>query len=397
MNTPIKVLHVGINFERRRGGGAQAPFSICSGLRARGVDAQVAAVYYPGNGQPLLTEDHPEIPAHLFPGSFPARFTNSRDIRVWLRDAVTRYDLVEVHEIFGFPPVYAARAAAAAGVPYLLNPHGSFFPGDLRKRALLKRLTRPFALRPMLRHATAIKAATQMEADQMVTYGERAEKVIVPLPAEALPGPGDGPRFRRAHGIPDGAVVALCVARFDRVKGLEALIDALAAVKQRVPQLWFVLAGSGEASYEASIRARVASVGMTGWSTLPGFLAGGDKTDAFAAAQFYAQFSLRENFSYTVAQALSAGLPCALSDQIGLAPMAVSAGAGRACPPTAEAIARLLGDFIAARAEWPGMRDKALRVFREQLAPDVTIDRLIALYERVIRGRGARPAGASAI
>ena len=379
---PLKVLHVAINLDRRRGGAVQAMMTVCRGLHEQGVQVEVAAPYRPKDRELSLTLDYPEIPHHLFPSSFPGRFNNSSGLRHWLTRHVNDYDFVEIHEVFAFPPVIAGQVCRVASVPYLLNPHGSLMRVTLQNQGFLKRIIRGPMLRPLIEGAAVLKMATTMEVTQSDTFGQRVKTVVSPLPVEPVPG-GDRKRFRRKHGIPDDATVFLCVARLHPVKGLEMLIPALGMLKQEIPKLWFVLAGSGDKGYVAGLRSLLTAHGLAERSVLPGFLSEQTKGDAFAAADLYVQLSFQENYSITVAEAASASLPVIVSDQIGLAQQVIAAGAGWVCQPTTESALMALRNAWANRFRWADMGKYGRNWFYGHLHTPKVIQELTSLYQTV--------------
>ncbi len=392
----LRILHVAVNVDRRRGGTAQAPMSLCRGLRRYGVEAEVVSVVVRGNEECSLTREYPDVPSLELPSSFPNRFTNSNALGEWLDDYVCEYDLVEIHEIFSCPPIFASRACVRNGVPYILNTHGGLIPSDLKKRRMLKFLFRKTFLQPLLRNAQVLKAATKFESDTMVTYGAQTAKAVVPLPVEPLITGGDGGRFRKSFGIPNDAVVVGCMARIDPVKGIDLLISALARLKQRFPKLWFLLIGSGNAEYVAKVTGMIRDQGLESWTTMPGFLSGVDKSDALASTQIYAQLSWRENFSYTVAEAMAAGLPSVLSDQIGLASQVTEVGAGYTCEPSVDNAERALSELLGQPQLWREMGERARMKFEKSLSQSATIESLIQLYSQVLgrhRGFGSHSIG----
>jgi glycosyltransferase involved in cell wall biosynthesis len=381
----MRVLHVAVTAERRRGGTTQAAFTLARISRRMGIDAEIAAVEDRAAGHPLITDEFPDVPVRLFPISFPKRFTQSVQLGNWLRDNVRSYDLVEVHEIFTFPPVHAAAACRRGGTPYLLNTHGGLFASDLEKRKLLKALFRRPVLLPMLRDAAVLKTATQLEADEMITYGVCTRKAVLPLPVLAPAAGADGARFRRRHGIADGDIVALFMGRLDPVKNIDLLIAGTAAARKREPRLKLVIAGSGDAAFEAKIRGWVKEHDAAEFVMFPGFITGADKADAYAAAQIYAQFSARENFSYTVADALAAGVPCLLSDRIGLAGPAGRAGAGLIVAPDLEQVIAGFEALLGRKAEWNVMAAAGRRLFARELSEPAAATALSALYNSISR------------
>lgn len=380
----MRILHVAVTLERRRGGTAQAVLSLARSLREADIDAEVAAVEFPGNGAPMLSDDYPDVPIHLLRGGRIARFTPSRPFREWIFEHVADYDLVEIHEIFAFPPIYAHRAATQHGVPYILNTHNGLNPRDLRKRALLKAVFRRPVLRPILRDAARLKAATQLECDEMNTYGIPTARVIVPLPVEPIEPSGDSQRFRRRYGIAPDATVGLFVGRFDGQKGLDLLIPTWGAAVRENPHLHLALVGAGSKAFEADMRQWIRQSGIEGGTAMPGFLSGLDRSDAFAAADFYIQLSWHENFSYTVAQAMAAGLPCLVTDRIGVSADVRACNGGLVCPAEKPAAIQALRELLARRLEWKAMGDRARTHFAAHLSIGANTHRVVELYREVI-------------
>ena len=128
-------------------------------------------------------------------------------------------------------------------------------------------------------------------------------------------GPEQKKRAREALGIPQGGIVAACVARLEPVKNHRMLLEAFAqAACGDGPPLTLLLCGDG--SLRQPLEALAAQ--------LPGgdkvlFL--GEREDVapvYAAADFFVLTSHSENMPLTVLAAMSAGLPALLSDVGGM-------------------------------------------------------------------------------
>ena len=117
--------------------------------------------------------------------------------------------------------------------------------------------------------------------------------------------------------------------------------------------------------------------------TWTGFLAGDDKRAALAAAEAFVLPSYSENFGIAVAEAMAAGLPVVVSDQVAMHRDIASAKAGLVvrCDvgDLTEALLRLLGD--AALRDSLGRRGKALVATKYSQAA-VTRD-VIDTYNRI--------------
>ncbi len=118
--------------------------------------------------------------------------------------------------------------------------------------------------------------------------------------------------FRRAHGLPDDAVVLLYVARFQDFKNHAMLLRAFERASRARDDLHLVLAGSGplltrlkEAAAGMSAGARVHFLGEVGFDALP---------DVYAGADIKVISSDYESFCFAAIEAMSTGLPVVTTD-----------------------------------------------------------------------------------
>jgi len=348
------------------------------------VDAQLVAAVNPKFAGASRALEYPDVPVHEFPTSFPRRFTGSSGLRRWLTANVARFDLVEIHEIFAAPPIYGHAACRRAGIPYLLNLHNGLNPRDLQKRKWIKLLFRHPFLIPLIRDARGVKATSQYELDTMVEYVKPASVHTLPLPVEApLPG-GDRVAFRAKWGIPADAFVVGCIGRIDGQKALELLIEAFVQFLPSHPSAWLLLAGSGTIEYTDHIRRLISRHQIESRCVLPGFVSGVDKSSAFLAIDLYAQVSWYENFCIAVAEAMAMGRPCLVSDQVGLAPDVLAAGAGFSCKTTVPEVLNGLLKAWEVRPLSEEMGIKAKRYFNDNLTISAITPRLISLYDRIL-------------
>jgi len=258
---------------------------------------------------------------------------------------VKNYDLVEIHCVFHFPAVYTAIACTRWRVPYIVRPHGSLDPYDLQKHAAAKRLYGSFILRPLLDHAAGLLLTSEREARDAVTFGSSVARYSAYLPIFQSSTSGQGKRLRTRLGLKLGHVVVLFLGRLDRKKGLERLLDAVAAVKA---PLVLVLAGSGDPAYTESLRQKIVALQLEDQCFMVGQVSGEDKEDCWAAADIFALHSDNENFGIAVLEAAQHGLPLLLSPDVYIHEPFVTAGAAAA--PDASDLSRTL-EHLAANVE----------------------------------------------
>jgi glycosyltransferase involved in cell wall biosynthesis len=228
-----------------------------------------------------------------------------------------RADVVFSHLAKGH--LYAAPAARAAGVPALWWQHA--LPGQ---QQLLHRVAERMG-------AAAIVCSSDFTAElqRRRTPGTPVERIhpgTAPAPAAS---PGDGTRVGT-------------VARLQRWKRIERLLDAAPLVLDAVPAARFEVIGGGEdAAYAAELAGRGAPVTFTGHVDDPG--------DRMAALDVLVHTAELEPFGLVVAEAMARGVPVVAPDsggpaeivRDGLDGLLVDAADPRAL---AAAIVRLLRD-----------------------------------------------------
>ena len=337
--------------------------NICRYLGAHGQPVESVASYAPSDETDYLGRTYPDFPKHRVARSFPKRYNDSTELTPWLAKNLGRFDVVGLHGVWVLTTVRAARACQRAGKPYFVHAHGSLDPFDLRKHKLLKRLLGPIFIRPMLARSAGVVCTARREADVLETYGATPSRFSVPLPVVPVAAtPEARSAFRAKHKIPQDALVVLFLSRVDYKKGLEFLIPSLAAAKKKHPSLWFVMAGSGDAEFTAGIRRLAQESGILPWMTETGFVSGPDKQGALSAADLFALPSLNENFGIVLVEALSAGLPLLVSDQVYIHGEVAEAGAGAVCKASVASCQEVLLGMLAdpRRLREMGTRGRAL-------------------------------------
>jgi len=134
----------------------------------------------------------------------------------------------------------------------------------------------------------------------------------------------------------------------DPKKGVELLLEVFSYVRSKVHNAILVIAGEGTARYTASLRSRANALNLARDIVWAGFLVGDEKAGAFAAASVFVLPSISENFGIAALEALAAGVPVVLSNEVALSDEIRDADAGLVAPrevePMAEKIIALLSN-----------------------------------------------------
>lgn len=300
-----------------------------------------------------------------------------------LRRRIREFDLVHVHMLWGFPGIAAALACRAAGVPYVVTPHGALDPWALGQRALEKRIFLALAERRNLEEAALLHFTARAEQAAAPTWARALPGAIVPNAVDASPFLDLGSRERRARSRE-----ILVLGRVHAMKGFDVLIPAMRRVADADPLARLVVAGPDEGGYLDRVRRMVAEHGLSGMVEFTGHLDAAGRARALERAGLLAAPSYRENFGMAVAEAMAAGLSVVVSDRVNICGDIAGAGAGLVVPLEAAALAGALVRLLREPGERQRMGEAGRRLVVERYSAGTVGTAMRSAYQEVLaRGR----------
>lgn len=294
--------------------------------------------------------------------------------------------LVHAHGLKASVLAAAALTCCRQAAPALVSSvHG---PPPMR-RGLGPARWESLLARWALGRASAVVVVSRSLAEELgrwVGQGLEARKVaVIPNgldPAWMARQPVGGPG-RRGSGR---RVVATCMARLTRVKGVQVLLYAAALLEPGLPlRIWVV--GDGPDRTRLARLAR--GLGLAGRVRLLGFQA--DPQRIWDRSHIAVVPSEAEGFSYAALEAMAAGLPVVAFAVGGLVEL-LEGGCGELVPPgRPEALARALSRL----AQQPLLRQELGRRARQRALESYSADRMVeatlAVYRQVRVGGQAGP------
>lgn len=262
-------------------------------------------------------------------------------------------------------------AARLRRKPFVVTLHGGVFDVPEAERA---ELGRPIARKPEWgRVFGALLASRRVlhDADQVICVGHNEfEQARQQLPHDRvayLPNgvdcarftSGNGPSFRRRHGIPEDAFLVLNLSRLDAQKNQRLLLEGFARMHASHPHAFLVLIGpETQPAYAAALRDYVAAHGLGDRvRILPG-LRNDDPAlvDAYHACDVFVLPSMHEPFGIVVLEAWSAGRPVIVNRVGGLKALVRHGENGLFINPWHEPTPELLAAHLSSLAASPDLR-----------------------------------------
>lgn len=300
-----------------------------------------------------------------------------------------RPDIVHTHN--PKPGIYGRLAAAAAGVPTIVNTvHGLYATADdpAAKRAVvygLERLASSVSHAELVQNPEDLPTLRRLGVDprKLVLLGNGVDlSRFTPAGSSS-----DRARLRREWGVADDTVIVGAVGRLVFEKGYRELFEAWRAVSARsvVPCRLVVVGPDDPAKADALPAAVRSEAEATGVS----FLGAREDVEAlYRAFDVYVLASWREGFPRSAMEAAATGLPLVATDIRGCRQVVHAGRNGHLVPvrdpgALADALLDLINDAALRRRMGAESLTMADRFFDDRIA----IERTLATYDRC---RGTR-------
>jgi glycosyltransferase involved in cell wall biosynthesis len=190
----------------------------------------------------------------------------------------------------------------------------------------------------------------------------------------------------RGPSPPSGAFRVLCAGRLAPVKGHHILLDAIAILKTRHPEVVVHIAGDGPE--RAALEAHARQLRLEGQVVFEGLLDQMQLAALYAAADVFALPTFAEGVPVVLMEAMAVGVPCVSTWVAGVPELITHEQSGLLVPPGdhdafASAIEHLIAD--------PALRRRLALAGREAVVAkydiETNVTRLADVFERRLRPR----------
>ncbi|NES86614.1 MAG: glycosyltransferase [Moorea sp. SIO2B7] len=322
------------------GGPSQMVLGLSAALASEGIEVTLITTNSNGDsGQPPL--DVPlEKPVEqngykiIYFQCYPfRRYKFSFGLFWWLFKHTQEYDLAHIHALFSPVSTLAATIARFKRLPYILRPLGTLDPADLQKKQQLKQVYGLLLERPNLAGAAGVHFTSEQECKISERFGAKTNDLVIPLGVDLPQNLPELGNRRHQLEIPRNIPLLLYMSRIEPKKGLNLLIPALETLLEEGLDFHFVLAGSNpqDPEYESKIKKQIQVSKLAKHTTITGFVSGELKLGLLQDADLFVLPSYYENFGIAVAEAIAAGTPVVISDQVHIWEEIEKAEAGWIC------------------------------------------------------------------
>lgn len=368
------------SIRRSYGGPTESLVGYITAAQTAGIDVSVAAPRCADEDARAFTARIGNATVRLFPSFGNGAFAVSPGLLRWVANESRSHDVVHVHGLFNTVSSLAARSCIRQQTPVAIRPFGTlsrytFF----HRRTKLKRAYLSLVERNNIEGASALHFTTETERANAewhgIAFGNRSHVIPPPAPTAI-----QRPRVR----APTSEPMVLFLGRLERIKNIEALLDAWPLVVRVIPLARLTIAGSGKASYLRTLHERVERLGVAAAVSFRGFADSRLKNELFDSASLLVLPSHHENFGIAVIEALTASLPVVISRHVQLAGFVEANRFGLVSETTPQALAAALVRCIGDRELHENLRTNAHAALAASFSPARVGRLLLQMYQDVI-------------
>ncbi len=216
------------------------------------------------------------------------------------------FDIIHAHDWMTYPA--GLNAKAASGKPLVVHVHATEF--DRTGGNGVNQYVYDIERKGMHEADLVLAVSNHTKHIIMQHYGVPEYKIRVVHNAVEFP-----PLHEEHSPIKQSDRVVLFLGRVTLQKGPDYFIEAAKRVLDHIPNVKFVLAGSGDMT--ARMIDKAAYLGIGSKVLFTGFLSGADVDKAYRMADLYVMPSVSEPFGITPLEAMRNGTPVIISKQSG--------------------------------------------------------------------------------
>lgn len=293
---------------------------------------------------------------------FPAPFNNP--------------DIIVFHEVYRFEYIKIYKAIQKTKIPYIILPHGCLSK-QAQKRKFLKKFTGN-----VLFFNGFIKSA---QALQYLSDNEARMSVFSVYPS-FISGNGIAIPEKKKNSFFINGVKIVYIGRLEILtKGLDLLIEAIKKIAPLLRQnnARVEIYGPDYDGAHELLRKTITKFNISDLISVNKEIMGMEKESVLLSADCFIQTSRTEGLPMGPLEALGYGLPCIVTDGVGLGELIESFGAGYCCETSVDGIADAIKRFIVEREKVASMSNAAVDMIATKFDRNLIAKKTVSEYSQI--------------
>ncbi|MCM8543261.1 MAG: glycosyltransferase [Lentisphaeraceae bacterium] len=365
----MKVLHVIPEFSSKMGGPAIALKNLCQALSRLDVQQTVLSLYE--------SDIDVEGVVVVSFNSTDRVYGYSKDLKLWLQNNISSFDLVQIHSIWLYHCYITSRMCQKFKIPYIIRLCGMLDHWSLRQKSLKKKIYLKLFENRNLKRASAVHCTSSAEvASSRISEINKNIFTSSLCIDQNLFNNGSDKKIKDQF---------LFLGRLHPKKQVELLLESFHEFKNLDFKLIF--AGAGDDKYERLLKDKVKQFSLSEKVKFAGHVDGEEKEQFLFESDFFILPSLQENFGVAVAEAMAAGCIPIVSEAVALSKEIATSSCGIISGTNKESIIESLEKaFLMSDEEKENCRRKSIEVSSQQFRPEVVAESFLKLYKSLSHG-----------
>ncbi len=174
----------------------------------------------------------------------------------------------------------------------------------------------------------------------------------------------------------------LYLGRFDNLKGVIDIPDIATIAKKTIPEITFILAGSGDTE---PVIEKIKDLGLEDTVILPGWIRGEEKEKLLLESAIFLLPSHMEAMPMSILEAMGYALPI-VSTEVGGIPQVVQKDYnGRLLKPTdSKSMAEAIIGYLTDRDSWESASNASFEIAKQKYSFEAHVEKLESIYESIL-------------
>lgn len=317
----MNILHIIIRLEITDGGPSQGLAALATAQARQGDNVTILPCTTSGNKMVLEPGNYGTLKVLKPPTNKKIIFPNL-DLKNAIEKEIKHADIVHVHGTWRYYVIVVDKLSKKFNIPFIIRPAGNLGRIPRKNKGFLKWPYFTFIEKPIINRAKAIHCCTNKELLELEDLKLKPKKFVIPQPVDnSLINikPNLDKLKEVCPNLKEDDILLLYLGRISWIKRLPLLVKGFAQISKEFYNSHLVVAGTWEdMNLIKELKAIITSTNNSQRITILGMVEGEIKATLFKRANLFVQPSMHENFGLSVAEALSYGKPCLVSDGVGL-------------------------------------------------------------------------------
>lgn len=369
------------------GGTVTATSNLCRGLADIGQNVTVLATNADSEGGKLdVPLDQPVnrggVEVRYFDCTFGVKHGfYSRSLSNYINDNVGKYDIVHISAMWQLIQRQVYHACKNKNVPYVVCPHGSFSPWNMKQHPLFKRFFTKFVTEKTLVEAAGIHYTTRKEFEKsrkVVPSLDRVPRFTVPNAIDVAKY-SDMDKAQTEYKNDKKELLIISVGRIHKKKSYELVIDAISDLDLAIS--YDIIGPEQDAKYAQSLKQQAEKQNVN--LTITGMIPESELLKYYNSADLFVLPSSDENFGMVVAEAMAAGLPVLISNNVDLCDIVEETSSGYVVNQNVDEIRESILDFT--QHSTKNLSNNAMIAANENFSRQKVAAQMVSQLDNLIR------------